>query len=97
MCGDIAASKTVVKKACAAELDLYECRSCGRVSSGKLYVEDIEVAADVGSLPYARQVFNRLTAEHAQQLLEQAKVALIKEGRAMEEMRLESAQNAFDF
>lgn len=97
MCGDIASTKTVVRKACAAELDFYECRTCARVSDGVLYVEEIEVLADAGMVAHARLAFNELTSPKAQQLLELAKRKLEAQGRINEEMRLEIAQNAFDF
>lgn len=65
--GDTRISDSVNRKLLAS-LEFYECKSCGRVSNAKLYIDTVLVAED----PDSRHHYASLDADHADQLLKAA-------------------------
>lgn len=76
VCGGDATTKTAERTPLKAELVFYQCsaKKCGRVSDGVLYIAGVEVVRDGGSAaPHARQAFNTLTPDSADELLDAAR------------------------
>lgn len=71
-CGSDAQTNDSVNKKLKATLEFYECKSCTRVSSAKLYIDGVLVAED----PLSRQHYAVLDKNLADRLLGEALDAL---------------------
>ncbi|SEL28713.1 hypothetical protein SAMN04488129_108139 [Halomonas daqiaonensis] len=65
-CGSETKLNEAVKGKLNARLVFQECKGCGRVSNGELFVREIKVAQDGGSQATARKLFAILDAEQAE-------------------------------
>lgn len=71
-CGGEATANEAIKKRFNARLEFSECRSCGRVGSSTLHLEDVAVEVDSGAGCEAREEFLKLTKERAGYLYRKA-------------------------
>lgn len=67
-CGSETKLNAAVKGRLKARLTFQECKSCGRVSNGELFVKDVKVAEDDGAQATARVLFGTLNSKKAEKL-----------------------------
>jgi hypothetical protein len=76
-CGSDTDSVSLVRTALKARLEYLACKRCGRVSDATLYIRNTQVSVDQPGDPIAKNQFNSLTQDSAEQLYEIARALLV--------------------